>query len=156
MSVRISLRDIVQEMTEIGDNHTAFLDRRTGELLTLNDQHVERLESGVPDQELSDWQQRLRQALDAGEVLELPGRYEQKQFTIVERFCQSITNPDHKGQLLQAIGSKQAFRDFNTLTQRLGLDPAWRGFRDLAFEELAITWLDEHGIPYDRGAAEAA
>ena len=38
MSNAVSLRELVNEMTETSERHTAFLNRKTGELLTLNEQ----------------------------------------------------------------------------------------------------------------------
>ena len=55
MSNAVSLRELVNEMTETSERHTAFLNRNTGELLTLDELQRGILESGHPDHGLTDW-----------------------------------------------------------------------------------------------------
>ena len=60
MSVRVSLQDIVNEMAEISDRHSAFLDRRTGELLTLNDRYFLILDDDEVSAELLEKEEEAR------------------------------------------------------------------------------------------------
>ena len=152
MSVRVSLQDIVNEMAEISDRHSAFLDRRTGELLTLNDRYFLILDDDEVSPELLEWQRKLQEGLKSGDILELPSKFEQHEYTIRERFVHSIKDPQQRGLLVKALRGRQAFRDFDRELKRLGLDQRWIGFRTQAFEEIAVRWLDERGIAYDRAA----
>ena len=145
MSVIVSLADVVSEMVEINDRHTAFLNRRTGEVVCLTEQQRDVLDNGHA---ASEGEQELKGLVAAGDLLELPTRFENHEYSIVERFCESVRDPDRKDELLQAIRGRRAFRDFHKLVHRLDLDSAWTGFRERAFREIAIHWLKEHGIAY--------
>jgi hypothetical protein len=151
MSVVVSLRDIVTEMVEVGDDQTAFLNRRTGELLSLSDEQRYLLENGHPSR-LPDEQRRLQEALETGDLLELPSAFERHEYSIVDRFCHSIKDGDVRDQLLAAIRGKRAFRDFTAAVRGFSLEGAWVSFRDQAFEEIALSWLEANGIAYDKAA----
>ena len=148
----ISLQDIVHEMAEIGDNHHAFLDRETGEITTMNDQQRAVVEDGLGDEPIEDWQLRFRNGLKSGAILELPGKFEHKEYSIVEAFCRTIREKKQRDKLLKSIRGKQAFRDFNRRIEKFGLTERWKGFRNRAFEQLAIAWLQEHNLTCDKAA----
>jgi hypothetical protein len=152
MSNAVSLRELVNEMTETSERHTAFLNRNTGELLTLDELQRGILDSGHPDHGLTDWQRELQVGLESGDVVELPGAFEQKQYAAIERFCEETKDQGHKEKLLKAIRGKQAFSDFHLTIRKLGIEDHWIGFRQRVFEEIAIAWLEENNITYDRAA----
>lgn len=151
MSVVVSLRDVVNEMVEAGENQSAFVNRRNGEVISLTDEERFELEN-VRVEDVPEAQRELQEALRAGDLLELPSAFEHHQYSIVERFCHSIKDGDHQEQLLKAIHGKRAFRDFTNLVRQLGLDAAWAHFREQAYEELAIDWLAKHDLVHDRAA----
>ena len=146
MSVIVSLAEVVSEMVEISDRHTAFLNRRTGEVVSLTEQQRDVLDNGDA---ASERERELKGLVEAGDLLELPTKFENHEYSIVERFCQSVGDPDRKDELLQAIRGRRAFREFHNLVRRLDLEPAWSGFRERAFREIAVHWLQEHGIAYN-------
>ncbi len=156
-SVVVSLRDIVSEMVEISDDHTAYLNRKTGELISLADEVRELLERDRSPDVLPEEQRwmisKARQVVDTDDFLELPPRFEIHEYSLVERFCDGIADPDQRRDLKAALEGPQAFRSFGDAVGRIGLEQEWFRFRDQAFEELAINWLDEHEIAYDASAA---
>ena len=156
MAESVSLRSVVHEMSEIGGNEVAFINRRTGELTRLAEGRREILESTYPVDELSDGERAARTAWDAGDLLELPTKYDQGEYTVVEQFCETVREGSHRDQLLKAIRGKRAFRDFHALVGKLGLQPGWLGFRERAFEEIATHWLDRHGITWHREPEDSA
>ncbi len=151
MSFVVSLRDVINEMAETGDDQTAFLNRRTGELISLTDEQRYVLENGRAA-DAPECQRELQKVLQTGDLLELPSSFEHHEYSVVEQFCHSIKDPDHQEQLLAAIRGKRAFRDFKAIIASLGLDGAWAHFRNRAFEELAVAWLQQNEIAYDQAA----
>jgi hypothetical protein len=151
MSVVISLRDVVNEMVEAGEDQTAFVNRRTGEVITLTDGERYELEN-VRAEDVPETQRELQEALRAGDLLELPSAFEHHQYSIVERFCHGLSHGDHRDLLLKAIHGKRAFRDFTQLIGRFGLEAAWAHFREQAYEELAIDWLVKNDLVHDQAA----
>ena len=151
MSVVVSLREVVNEMIEAGESQTAFVNRRTGEVVTLTDDERYMLEH-VRAEDVPEEQRELQQDLRAGDLLELPSAFEHHQYSIVERFCHSLSHGDHRDLLMKAIHGKRAFRDFTNLVRQFGLDAAWAHFRERAYEELAIDWLVKNDLVHDRAA----
>ncbi|MHC5007445.1 MAG: UPF0158 family protein [Planctomycetota bacterium] len=151
MSFMVSLRDVVNEMAETSDDQTAFLNRRTGELISLTDEQRYVLENGRAA-DAPECQRELQQVLQAGDLLELPSSFEHHEYSIVEQFCRSIKDPDQQEQLLAAIRGKRAFRDFKALIATLALEGAWTHFRNRAYEAIAIAWLQQNDIAYDQAA----
>jgi hypothetical protein len=152
MSNAVSLREIINEMAELGERHVAFLNRRTGELLTLNEQQRLIMENGPGQSAAPDWHRELVEGLRSGDIVELPGAFEQKQFTIIERFCATIKDVTRREKLLKAIRGRRAFDGFHQAIRRLDLEEQWIGFRNRSFEALAIDWLEKNNIAYDRAA----
>lgn len=152
MSVIVALREVISEMAEVGDNHTAFLNRRTGELLTMNDQQRALIENSQPVHDLSDGQHTVREAMEAGDLLELPSKFEHQEYSILERFCESVTEPKARKKLQKAIRGKQAFRDFEKAVRKLRMYDRWIGFRNRELEGLAVAWLEQHEIEFKKAA----
>jgi len=152
MAVVVSLVEMISEMAEIVDDHTAFLNRKTGEVLTMNDQQRALLENSQPVHDLSEGQHAVREAMESGDLLELPSKFEHHEYSIVERFCESINEPRQKRKLLKAIRGKRAFRDFQKVLGKLGIEQRWLGFRNRELEELAVAWLDQNEIAYNKAA----
>jgi hypothetical protein len=151
MSLVVSLRDVVNEMAEVGEDQTAFLNRRTGELISLTDEQRYVLENGRAD-DAPEEQRELREVLQSGDLLELPSAFEHHQYSMVERFCHSVRDPGQRDQLLAVIRGKRAFRDFKVAIARYGLQEAWRHCRDQAFEQIAVSWLEKNSIAYEKAA----
>ncbi len=152
MFAAVSLREIVNEMAEVGLNHTAFLNRKTGELLTMNDQQRALLENAMASHDLSDGQHQVREAMDAGDLLELPSTCEHREFSTIERFCDSVHDAKHKKKLLKTIRGKQAVTSFRKIIRRLGIEQQWTGFRNHRLEQIAIDWLNSNDIRFDKAA----
>ncbi len=152
MSAAVTLREIINEMAEIGDNHTAFLNRKTGELFTMNEQQRTLLENAMETHDLSEGQHQVRDAMDAGDLLELPAAYEHREFSTIEQFCDSVHDAKHKKKLLKAIRSKQAVTSFRKIIRRLGIEQQWICFRNVQLEQIAIDWLNNNDIRFDKAA----
>lgn len=148
----ISLREIINEMAEVSDNHTAFLNRKTGELFTMNDQQRALFENAMASQELSDGQHKVREAMAAGDLVELPSSFEHREFSTIEQFCDSLHDAKHKKKLLKAIRGKTAVASFRKIIRRLGIEQQWTGFRNHQLEQIAIDWLNSNDIRFDKAA----
>ncbi len=153
----VSLREVIAEMIEIGQEQTAFLDRVNGELVTLDDELRTAIEAGeqVEPTERFDAAKlaALKEMFKHGQLLELPTRYELREFAMREEYARQVSNSRHRALLIQSLQEKGAFRAFEQTLRRLGLRQDWDRYRDQAFEQIAIGWLESHKIAYDRGPA---
>jgi Uncharacterised protein family (UPF0158) len=154
MAVIVSLRDVVNEMAVFSDEHTAYINRTTGELITLSHEELALVEDPEAAAEAPQWQQGLlpkaREVLESEDFLPLPNKFEIHEWTIMERFAASLTDATESEELLTALHGRGAFRRFKDAIQRLGVAEEWYRFREAALEEIAIEFLDAKGIAYRR------
>jgi len=69
----------------------------------------------------------------------------------MERFCQTYPNQRVSERLSDAIRAKGAYRRFKDLVFDLGIQDKWNRFEHFAYEQIAIEWLEDKGIPFVRG-----
>lgn len=149
----VSLRAVADEMDLLNNDWTAYINRRTGELVTVTDEDASAVEDGAGD-DLPGWQaehlSKVREALMSGDFLPLPSKFDINEYHIMERFCHQLANATVRDDLLRAIKGAGAFRRFKTLAYHCGVIDEWHAFRDRALEEIAAEWLNANGIGYTR------
>ena len=150
----VSLRDVLDEMELSGDEATAYINRRTGELITLTDEILALAEDPDEVTDAPQWQKdvlpKAREAIGSEDFIPLPGKFEIHEWSIMERFARSLTDAAVSDELLGALHGRGAFRRFKDAVRGLGIADEWYQFRETALEEIAIEFLEAHGIAYDR------
>jgi hypothetical protein len=68
----------------------------------------------------------------------------------MERFAGSLTDAAVSDELDAALHGRGAFRRFKDTVRRLGIADKWYQFRQTALEEIAIEFLEAHGIAFHR------
>ena len=66
----------------------------------------------------------------------------------MEDFCIAYPNEAMSEDLLDLIRGSGAFRRFKNYINRYGIEQDWYNYRDNAYKEIAIAWLEENGITY--------
>lgn len=158
MSLPVSLDDVLEQLHLQMDETTVYLHEETGELLMVQDREARKAdalaEDEIDEEDLPEWQQdvlpKVREAVHEPEWLALPSQWDIHDYEIMEKFCYSVEDDDHREQLLRAIRGRGAFRYFRDTADRLGLTEDWYAFRDQAYEDIAVRWLEAHDIPYVR------
>ena len=146
----------VMEAIDLPEEWEALLDPETGEIHTMTDEDRSVLDEEEDEDEegfeMPEWQKestaKLRELLDSGRALTLPGRFEVHEWDLMRRFATSVEDLDESEELLGAIHGTGAFRMFKTTIARLGLRESWFKYRDEALREIALEWLEENGIEY--------
>ena len=155
MGVIVSVKDVVNEMDGLMDEHQAYLNRRTGELITVSTEDLSEAEDEVDISQYPDWQQEIiekaKEVIDDDDFLPLPSKFEIDEYRIMEEFCWSVQDQGMKEDLLGKIRGQGAFRRFKDAIHFFGIEEAWHQFRQEALEKIAIEWLEEHDIPYTQG-----
>ena len=152
MAVIVSLSDVIEAMELVSDEATTYINQRTGELITLT--HEELALAEDPDEAAAapQWQKDLlpkaREVLASEDFIPLPGKFEIHEWSIMERFAQSRADPNVSDELHAAVHGRGAFRRFKDAVHRLGIADEWYRFREAALEEIAIEFLEAHGIAY--------
>lgn len=151
MPLPVKLRDVVAELNLVSDTFKAFINRKTGELVTLTEGMIEAAEGNLDsddEEDLEDDEVTARQVLESDDFVELPDQLEIHEWSIMERFCESVENDQWREELLNAIQGRGAFRYFKDTIARLGIKEDWYAFREEAFKEIARDFLIVHEIPF--------
>lgn len=150
----VSLHDVIEAMNLMTDEATAYINRKTGELITLTDEELALVEDPDEAAAAPQWQKDLlpkaREVLASEDFIPLPGKFEIHEWSIMERFAGSLTDAAVSDELDAALHGRGAFRRFKDAVRRLGIANEWYRFRDAALEEIAIEFLEAHGLPYHR------
>lgn len=153
MPLPVSLKVVADELGSITDEHTLYLDKRTGEIVLLSDEEFAIAEE-EGDFDVPEWQEKLilkaREVLHTAYFVELPNKFDRNDYSIMERFCHSQDNRELSETLESAIRGNGAFRRFQDLIHLHGIENEWYQFENLAHQDIAADWLDANTIPYTR------
>ena len=160
MTTKVLLRNVVDAIDSLMDGFTAYLNRETGEVYTVEDEEARSLDEGEGLDDIPDWQREglamAQEVLESEDWLALPDKFDVHEWSIMEQFADSIENEDLRRDLLDAIHGRGAFRYFRDTIDRYGMRDVWFDYKALALEKIAIEWLDEKGIKYERDIAGSA
>jgi hypothetical protein len=147
----VSLRNFIDEMEHFGGQEwLAFLNRRTGELLSTSEE--DRRAAEDEDDEAPEWQRerlpKIREAMSSDDWLTLPDKFELDEYRIMECFCGTVGDEVLRADLLDTIGGRGTFGRWKNMVHRHKLLDQWYQFRDQALREFAVGWLEANQIPY--------
>jgi hypothetical protein len=154
MAVVVSLRDLVDELQTLSNESHAYLHKSTGEVISVTDDDFAIVDSGDDWHEFSESEleekflEHVEKVRFSDEYLELPSQFDIHEYEIMERFCLSIPNEKISDALLDKIHGSGAFRRFKDSIYRYGIEKDWFKFRDEAYKEIAISWLESKGFAY--------
>ncbi len=152
MKTLVSIKDVVDEMDVLSDEHSAFLNRHTGELVTLSREELSAAEEDDDIVDYPGWQQEMifkaREVISSDDYLPLPSKFDIHEYHIMEEFCLSIANDKIRGALLDKINSQRAFRRFKDAIHMNEMEDEWYRFRQEELEKIAIDRLKANQILY--------
>jgi hypothetical protein len=152
MKTLVSIKDVVDEMDVLSDEHSAFLNRHTGELVTLSREELSAAEEDDDIVDYPEWQQEMifkaREVISSDDYLPLPSKFDIHEYHIMEEFCWSIADDRIRGALLDKIKGQGAFRRFKDAIHMNEMDDEWYRFRQKELEKIAIDWLEANQILY--------
>jgi len=153
MGVVVSPKDVVDAMDLPDNDWTSYINPKTGEIMTVTDEDRQLVEDEDLDEaNLPEWQRetlpKVRAALESGDFLALPDKFEIHEWAIMERFANSQVREARRDELLDAIHGAGAFRSFGSTVRRLRIEEEWFSFRQSALEKIALGWLESHGISF--------
>jgi hypothetical protein len=154
MKATVSLKDVVNEMDVLSDEYSAFLNRHTGELVTLSNEEISAGEEDENIDEYPEWQQdmiiKAKEVINSDDYLPLPNKFEIHEYHIMEKFCHTIEDDKIRGNLLDKIRARGAFSRFKNAIQMNGIEEEWYHFRQEQLEKIAIDWLEVNQISYTK------
>ena len=148
----VNLKAVIDGMDTQNETRHTFLNRRTGELVTIGDEDITLVESDIPMEnipaEQHDAIRLTRRVLGSNDFIQLPSKYDIHEYSIMERFCLSREDEELREKLLFSIHGQGAFRRFKETVQQLGAADDWQKFRQAVFSEIAVEWLKTNRIRY--------
>lgn len=154
MTPPVTLGDVLEHMELSSDEHMSYINRKTGEIIHLTGEELQMAEDPAEAEFAADWQKetiaKAREVMESADYIALPGKFEIDEWSIVDRFVKSLTDARMSHQLDAAIHGRGAFRRFKETVRRLAIAEDWYRFRTAAIEEIAIDFLEAHGIAYRR------
>jgi hypothetical protein len=155
MSISVKLSAIIDGMELQSDENSSYLNKHTGEVVTITDEELRAAEEANSLEEYPEWQQEIiEKARDIiaddneEQYIALPSRFDIHEYNIMEKFCLSIKEKEISNSLYQALKGKGAFRRFKDAIQRYGVAEDWYKYRDDTIKRLAIEWCEARGIQY--------
>ena len=149
----VSLKSVVYEIDVLGEEWTAYISKKTGELVTVTEDEANIVDAGGEDDEfIPDWQRetlpRVREVLESDDFVALPDKFEIHEYSIMERFCLSLSDEGLQDELLYVIRGSGAFRRFKDAIYRKEIQDDWYRFRDESIKDIAIDFLESEGIAF--------
>ncbi len=155
MPIPVSVQDIADELGFGSDEVSSYLNRKTGQIFSWNDNLGTLPEEEEEGEDLSsypEWQREVivlyREVCNSDDWLPLPCAFEVHEWDIMSRFCETVESDSKRESLRHAIHGRGAFRRFKDEAARLGLIETWYDYRNDALRAVAIEWLQENAIPY--------
>jgi hypothetical protein len=91
MTSVVRLQDVVDEMDAVSNENHAYLNRQTGELVSISDEEICAVEEEHDLANYADWQQeaiqKTSQVLESDDYLPLPTKFDIHEYSIMQRFC---------------------------------------------------------------------
>jgi len=148
MAIRVKLDDIIEGLELQSDERYAFLDKRTGEVVSISDEEMQAAEDDEPIEDFPDWQQDLvriaKEIVDeTGDYIDLPTKFDIDEYSIMEKFCLSLDDSEMSDDLYSAIKGSGAFRRFKDAINEYDIADDWYKYRNDALKEIAIEWCRE-------------
>ena len=152
MPIPVNLQAVVDEMNFPSGEMVAYINCKTGEMLTFSGEDISCAEDDADDLCLPDWQKEIvadaKRALNNDDFTGLPDQYDIHEYSIMESFCSSLAEGRIKNILHQAISRKGAFRRFKDQISLLGVRDDWFNFKNDALKDIAAKFLKSHDIEY--------
>ncbi|WP_404790417.1 UPF0158 family protein [Altericista sp. CCNU0014] len=153
MTFVVRVQDVIDEMDTVSDKCHAYLNRQTGELVTIGDEEISAVEEAHDLADYADWQkeliQKTRQVLDSDDYLPLPTKFDIHEYSIMQRFCEEVEDAELSNELLFQIKGSGAFQRFKHAIHRYNITEDWYRHRQESLEQIAIDWLEANAIPYE-------
>ena len=154
MTISVKLDDIIDGMECQSDESNSYLNKRTGTVVSISDEEMQAAEDNDPIEDFPEWQQDLikiaKEILqETGDYIGLPSKFDIDEYSIMERFCLSIDDPEISDTLYSLIKGSGAFRRFKDALYEYDLSDDWYKYRNNALKEIAIEWCQENGIEFE-------
>lgn len=153
MGFPVKLSEIIEAIDFQSDEISSYLNKKTGEIVTLTEDDIKGAENQDTLEEYPEWQhENIKISSDfldhEEDFIGLPTKYDVHEYQIMERFCLSLKNREISEVLYRAIKGKGAFRRFKDDIIRFDIEDDWYKYREEAMKQVAIDWCELNQIEF--------
>ena len=152
MAITVKLKDIIDEMEIQSDFHSSYLNKKTGEIVMVTNDHFQVAEDEDDLSDHPEWEQGAiklaGEVLESDDYIELPTKFDIHEYSVMEKFCLSLNDEELSDKMYHSIKGKGAFRRFKDNIYECGIEEDWFKYRREAFKRIAIDWCEDNNIPY--------
>ena len=158
MPIPVAIDRLAEELDALMDETSLYLNRETGEFLTVPDHDLGIIEDDLEDEEELEWPwegedlQKLREIAETENWVCLPSKLDVNEWRIMQRFALEMPEP-LSSSLEHAIHGRGAFRAFRSVLEGTGRIEAWYQFKHECLVRLVAEVLEIENIPFKRGRA---
>jgi hypothetical protein len=149
--VRVS--KLVEELQSLPVECRAYLNKVTGETATVFPDTMNISEELNEANDLPEWELERREEqkliLTSSDFLELPDAFDIDEYHMMKNFTYTLEDGMIRNILFESIRGHGAFRRFKNIVEQYSLREDWFEFKEQAYKEIVIEWLDSHEIPYE-------
>lgn len=150
----LKIGEIAEAIDLQTDEIAAFLNKKTGEIVTILAEELNAVENQEPLEDSPEWEQadmRMAQEIldNERDFLRLPTKDEIDEYQIMERFCLSVRDRRISEALYVSIKGKGAFWRFKDQIRWFGIEDKWYQYLEEAIKRIAIDWCKLHRIDFD-------
>ena len=154
MATRVKLTDVIDGLETQSDESSSYLNKKTGEVVLISDEELNAAEDDEPIEDFPDWQQDLVRIAkeiiaETGDYLPLPTKFDINEYSIMERFCLSLDDPEMSDVMSGLISGSGAFRRFKDAIHQYDIADDWYSYRNNALKDIAIEWCQENDIEFE-------
>ena len=148
----VSLLDFFDTLEELTTESRGYLNKVTGELLTVANEDMSVVEDDEDWSEYPEWQQEIfekaKEVYESDEYMEILRKHEINDYGIMEDFSLSYPNERISSFLNRSIRGSGAFRRFRETLDHFDIEEEWYAFRNEAYKQIAIRWLEANDFAY--------
>lgn len=137
----VCIEELADEFEAMFDGWSQFLNKKTGEIISLPDADNDFADREDEDEELYD------EIAYSDDYVRLPDKYELREKNVMYDFAESVGG--NKGdRLFSALRGRHPYRFFKDTADRLGLMQNYYDFRYDAYCRFAEKWCEKNGLKY--------
>ncbi|MFT7669775.1 MAG: hypothetical protein ACI8X5_002482 [Planctomycetota bacterium] len=151
MPLPVFTGDVIDAVEELNDETTAYLNPRTGMMVTLTAEDERSLDEEVDD-DIPLWKAEhlalVRAILEGHLWLALPASFDLDEKGVMLSFARTIKSKTQRKQLALVATQSEAFRRYKAGVVEYGLSAPWAEFRSEATTIVAVRWLAQNRVAF--------
>jgi hypothetical protein len=151
--IPVRLSKLVEELQSLPVECQAYFNKVTSETVILFPDTMSIFEELNETNDLPEWEIERREehkhVLTSGDFLELPDAFDIDEYHMMKNFTYTLEDGIIRNILFESIRGHGAFRRFKNIVEQYSLREDWFEFKEQAYKEIVIDWLNRHRIPYE-------